>query len=305
MDTELQLEMFNGQPPKGQDWTIGVEFECLVPREYAEDIDIGDYHCGEPVYDAPEFNGRRWTIEYDSSVHSRSSSRQGVELVSPVLKGQAGVENILAFNDFLRDLPSRVNNSCGMHVHIGIDSVLGRNASSAKVINFITKVAHLSYRWQDALYAQCGSRRDRNHYCGRINDESSWVVNVRNGHDKPDSAKDRHQNHLSHLERYAPINMQNMNGKGTLEFRAFAGTLNKAKILHHLWSVYSIVHNAKRNIRRKAVRWSQKSAGQGRESLKWFNHHLGRNYFLPVFRDNFVNMRRVAERMAEQYDARC
>ena len=191
-----------------------------------------------------------------------------------------------------------------MHVHVGIDSVIGRGASSAKVVNFLTKVAHLTYRWQEALYAQSGTRRDRNSYCGRIQDESHWVINVREEHEKPASAKDRHRNSLNHLERYHAVNLQNMNGKGTVEFRAFAGTLNKQKMLHALWTVYSIIHNAKRNVSVKNLPFRQKSPGQGAESLKWFYHHLGRNYFLPAFRDNFQPMRRIAERMAAQYDAR-
>tara|TARA_Y100000310_G_scaffold343304_2_gene450293 strand:- start:287 stop:1204 length:918 start_codon:yes stop_codon:yes gene_type:complete len=305
MDIDTQLNMFDGQRNKGENWTIGVETECLIPQDYADQIDIGDYHCGEPVYDAPRFNNRRWCVEHDSSVHSRNSSRYPCEFVSPVLVGQQGLENVVAFHQWLRSLPTRVNNSCGLHIHVGIDSVIGQNASAARVINFVTKVAHLTYRWQDALYAQCGTRRDRNHYCGRIPDESNWVMNLRQEHEKPDTEKDRHNTHLNRLERYHPVNLQNLNGKGTIEFRAFAGTINKAKILHHLWSVYAIIHNAKRNVSRKHISWEQKSAGQGRESLKWFYHHLGRNSFLPIFRNNFTSMRRVAERMAEQYDQRC
>ena len=304
MDIDTQLNMFEGQPPKGEDWTIGVELECLIPRDYADNIDIGDYHCGEPVYDAPRFGCNRWTVEHDSSVDTRQQDMYACEFVSPILVGQEGVQHVLAFTEWLKNLPSGVNQSCGMHVHVGIDSVIGRGASSAKVVNFLTKVAHLTYRWQEALYAQSGTRRDRNSYCGRIQDESHWVINVREEHEKPDSAKDRHRNSLNHLERYHAVNLQNMNGKGTVEFRAFAGTLNKQKMLHALWTVYSIIHNAKRNVSVKNLPFRQKSPGQGAESLKWFYHHLGRNYFLPAFRDNFQPMRRIAERMAAQYDAR-
>jgi len=94
-----------------------------------------------------------------------------------------------------------------------------------------------------------------------------------------------------------------MNGKGTIEFRAFAGTLNHYKLMHHLWSVFSIVHNAKRNLNNTNYRWEQKST-RGTESLKWFYHHLGKNYFLPIFKNNFRKMRVKAEELATQYDAR-
>ena len=298
MELDKQLNMFEGQRRKGENWTIGAELEVLLPRDYAESIDIGDYHCGEPVYEAPRFGNRRWLVEHDSSVSSRSYNRYGCEFVSPILMGNEGVENVVAFSDWLKSLGTRVNNSCGLHIHVGIDSVLGRGASAAKIVSFITKVAHLTYRWQDSLYAQTGTRR------GRIHDGSNWVMNVRQEHEKPDTEKDRHNTYLNRLERYAPVNLQNMNGKGTIEFRAFAGTLNKYKILHHLWSVYSIIHNAKRNVNRKTLQWRQKSPSQGKESLDWFYHHMGRNYFLPIFRDNFARMRKKAETLATQYDSR-
>jgi len=303
MDIDKQLELFDGQKTRGENWTFGVELECLLPRDYAEGIDIGDYHCGEPVYEAPKFNGRRWLVEHDSSVSSRSYDRYGCEFVSPILKGNDGVQNVLDFTDWLKSHNTRVNTSCGLHIHIGIDSVLGRNPSSAKIVQFVTRVAHLSYRWQDALYSQTGTRRDRNHYCQRINDASGWVLSVQNEHERAPSEKCRHDTRLRSLERYAPVNLQNMNGKGTIEFRAFAGTLNKSKILHHLWTAFCIVHNAKRNISLKQMKWEQKSL-KGKDSLKWFHHHLGRNFFLPIFKENFATMRRKAETLSEQYDNR-
>lgn len=303
MNIDKQLELFDAQPPKGENWTFGVELETLLPSSYADSIDIGDYHCGEPVYEAPRFNRRRWLVEHDSSIRSRSYERQGAEFVSPILVGNEGVENALEFAEWLRSIGARVNNSCGLHIHIGIDSVLGRNASSATMVAFLTKVAHLSYRWQDSLYAQTGTRRDRNHYCQRINDSSGWVMSVQNEQRKPMNDKCRHDTTLNSLQRYAPVNLQNMNGKGTIEFRAFAGTLNKQKLLHHLWSVFAIIHNAKRNLRQDTYRWSQKSL-RGADSLKWFYHHLGKNYFLPIFKNNFRSMRRKAERLAIQYDER-
>tara|TARA_Y100000004_G_C8954040_1_gene429943 strand:- start:3103 stop:4017 length:915 start_codon:yes stop_codon:yes gene_type:complete len=303
MNIDKQLELFDSQAPKGENWSFGIELETLLPSEFADSIDIGDYHCGEPVYEAPRFNGRRWLVEHDSSISSRSYNRQGAEFVSPVLVGNEGVENVLGFAEWLRSVGARVNNSCGVHIHIGIDSVLGRNASSATMVAFLTKVAHLSYRWQDALYCQTGTRRDRNHYCQRINDSSGWVMSVQSEQAKPMNDKCRHDTPLRQLPRYAPVNLQNMNGKGTIEFRAFAGTLNKNKLLHHLWSVFSIVHNAKRNLRQETYRWEQKSL-RGSESLKWFYHHLGKNYFLPLFKSNFRSMRSKAERLAQQYDER-
>lgn len=303
MEIDNQLEIFDAQSPKGENWTFGVEIETLLPREYAESIDIGDYHCGEPVYDSPMFNGKRWLVEHDSSIRSNDYNRYGAEFVSPVLVGNEGVENAVAFTEWLRSHGTRVNNSCGLHVHIGIDSVLGRNASSATMVAFLTKVAHLTYRWQDALYAQTGTRRDRNHFCERIRDESGWVLSVRDEQRKPMHEKSRHHTSLNQLQRYAPVNLQNMNGKGTIEFRAFAGTLNKQKLLHHLWSVFAIVHNAKRNLRSDNYRWQQKSL-VGKDALKWFYHHLGKNYFLPIFKRNFRGMRRKAETLAIQYDNR-
>ena len=304
MDIDTQLNLFSDQARKGENWTFGVEIETTIPCDEADQMDIGDYHNGEPVYGAPRFNDYRWLAEHDSSIRSSTYSRTGVEFVSPVLVGNEGVENVLEFAKWLQSIGARVNASCGLHIHIGIDSVLGRGASTAKIVTFLTKVAHLSYRWQDALFAQTGTRRDRNHYCERIGDNSRWVLNVQEEQRKPVADKCRHNTHLNALPRYAPVNLQNMNGKGTIEFRAFAGTLNKYKLMHHLWSVFAIVHNAKRNLNSTNYRWQQKSPGNGQDSLKWFYHHLGKNYFLPSFKENFRRMRVKAEDLATQYDQR-
>jgi len=303
MDIDTHLNLFDSQSPKGENWKFGIEIETTMTDTWTGNNDIGDYHNGEPVYDAPVFNDRRWLAEHDSSIRTRSYSREGVEFVSPILVGNEGLRNAVDFVQWLRSHNARVNSSCGLHIHIGIDSVLGRGASTAKIVTFLTKVAHLTYRWQDALYAQTGTRRDRNHYCERIRDESGWVLSVREEQQKPTSDKCRHRTPLNRLQRYAPVNLQNMNGKGTIEFRAFAGTLNHYKLMHHLWSVFSIVHNAKRNLNNTNYRWEQKSIN-GVDSLKWFYHHLGKNYFLPIFKDNFRRMRVKAEDLATQYDAR-
>lgn len=304
MDIDTQLNLFSDQRAKGENWTFGIEVETTLPESQVQNMDIGDYHNGEPVYGAPRFNDARWLAEHDSSIRTNSYSREGVEFVSPILVGNEGVTHMLEFTKWLQSIGARVNHSCGLHIHIGIDSVLGRGASTAKMVTFLTKVAHLSYRWQDALYAQTGTRRDRNHYCERIRDDSRWVMEVQQEQRKPVAEKCRHDTRLNSLQRYAPVNLQNMNGKGTIEFRAFAGTLNKYKLMHHLWSVFAIIHNAKRSMNTTNYRWQQKSPGQGSESLKWFYHHLGKNFFLPSFRDNYRRMRVKAEDLAVQYDNR-
>ncbi len=77
---------------KAEGYSFGVELELLLPQTAINElgIRIGGYHAGYPL-PAPFPAG--WTAERDGSLHT---SRQGyvpVEIVSPVLRGRAGIES--------------------------------------------------------------------------------------------------------------------------------------------------------------------------------------------------------------------
>ncbi|MFB3882542.1 MAG: hypothetical protein ACE149_14845, partial [Armatimonadota bacterium] len=78
---------------KAERFTFGVEIECTIPKAKVEGlgITIGSYHHGCPL-PAPFPQG--WTAERDGSIHTDRRGFVPVEIVSPILKGRAGIEQV-------------------------------------------------------------------------------------------------------------------------------------------------------------------------------------------------------------------
>ncbi len=66
-----------------------------------------------------------WTAERDGSLHTSRRGYVAVEIVSPILKGRAGIEQIKQMAEVLRQVGAAVNPTCGMHIHVGARSVAG------------------------------------------------------------------------------------------------------------------------------------------------------------------------------------
>ena len=68
---------------------------------------------------------RHWKIVSDSSV------RGGFEVVSPVLQGEAGLDEVRKATTALDDMGATANRSCGYHVHLDAE---GLTASDIRAI---------------------------------------------------------------------------------------------------------------------------------------------------------------------------
>src|SRR5690606_33782458 len=139
----------------------GIELETRIPTSVG--VQVGNYHRGQAVHvgidatsslplNAPSFQGSRWKAERDGSIRC-DAGQMSCEFVSPILHGDEGVENLLRFVDFTRSIGATVNDSCGCHITVGIESVIGTDDPRA-VSEFIRKLAHIS-RWHArSLYGQ-------------------------------------------------------------------------------------------------------------------------------------------------------
>ena len=110
---------------------------------------------GTPIA-GPQFNGRPWKAERDGSISIRERGHVACEFVSPILKGNAGVAHVLEFLTFLWRIGATVNESCGLHVHIGL---AGLKPTSAEQANFVKILGRLVSRNATALYAQTGTTK--------------------------------------------------------------------------------------------------------------------------------------------------
>jgi len=226
---------------RAETYTWGVEIECFLPQNKVQElgISVGSYHHGHPLpYPFPQ----GWTAERDGSLHSSRSGYVAVEIVSPILKGRTGIEQVKQLSRILRELGATVNPSCGFHCHIGAEGVAG--TEFAAVAEWVAKLLYHVAMHETALYASTGThRRENGGYARSIKEQKRAADRVRR------APKPRKQEALRDavygLARYHTLNLTNLfTHKATVEFRAFAGTVEWVKMVGHICTCLALAERA-------------------------------------------------------------
>ena len=226
---------------------FGVEIETMVPATAG--LTIGSYHSGRAVVHAtaldgsrvtaPVFGGHYWKAERDGSIQVESGFAP-CEFVSPILHGEAGIQALREFVRFARAIGAKVNASCGLHVTVGVPSVIG-TAETPQVAAFVRKLVHFAKQNAWAIYAQTGTDRHLNHYAHQLADgvAGNLAKMCRAGSATQASilAEDCGRGMVNLRKAFAGAN-------GAIEFRAFAGTLNEFKVLHHVATALGLMRRA-------------------------------------------------------------
>ncbi len=137
--------------------TFGIELEGEFPRnEINEDkyYPVG-YHDLTQVNQAPE----GWITKTDGSLSRTNHTYFNAEIVSPVLFGEQGLVDTVYMIDMMNNDGFNVNNSCGLHIHVGV-----QNWSEAR----LNTLKNLYIKFEKAFYALNGQemiRRWNNQYC--------------------------------------------------------------------------------------------------------------------------------------------
>lgn len=181
--------------------TYGIEIECYIPNGHFSSNEVGRYHSGNQINGFPA----GWTAQEDGSIRGFGPTGYvAVEIVSPVLRGEEGLTQIVAVVDWLTSVNAYVNNNCGLHVHVG---------ASHLTPDQVYKLADEFRCYEKVLFALNGSKaqfRWNNSYC---KNSEAWGDNP-----------------LS--DRYQSLNFTNLfKSKKTVEFRLGAGTLDVETIL--------------------------------------------------------------------------
>lgn len=193
--------------------TFGIEIETHIP---AGALPVGSYYSGAPVHGLPE----GWVAKQDGSIQA-PAGRQGCEFVSPVLKGDDGIRQILAVVAKLNEIGAKVNASTGLHVHVGW------SGDSHALARLVTLVAN----FEKAIFASTGTKnRERGRWCASVQQHGDAV----------------RASTASSINRYHVLNLNNLYSgrRATVEFRAFAGTLNVVKILGYVSLCLGLVERA-------------------------------------------------------------
>jgi len=81
----------------------------------------------------------RWKIKDDTSVRADGEYRYGMELVTPILRGESDMIKLRSIVDCIEQY-GKVNRSCGMHVHVDITGE--QELPLRKLMKFFAKYEH-------------------------------------------------------------------------------------------------------------------------------------------------------------------
>jgi Putative amidoligase enzyme len=205
--------------------TFGVELEFIVARGQsrgmiASAITLAGVDCRSETYN--HNTGGHWKITTDASVGYDA----GAEIVSPVLRGEPGLEALAKVCRVLKNLGCKVNKKCGLHVHVGAREW---ELDAFKRLALIYANAETSI---DSFMAP--SRRGMaNNYCqpvsinrGRL-DRAVSMDDIAHAMGQVPG-----RTNVRGAERYRKLNLMSFWQHGTVEFRQHQGTVEEDKACH-------------------------------------------------------------------------
>lgn len=173
-----------------------------------------------------------WKIVRDGSVHGTNP----FELVSPILKGEEGLNELKKVCDVLETLEAKINKTCGLHIHFNARQ-FGIKQWRNIYKNYII--------FEETINSLMPESRRQNNFCKTLR-----TYDINDCFNKINEAKTVSQiaKKLNYDSRYYKINHQSFARHGSIEFRQHSGTVeykkisNWIKILHNLVSYSETEH---------------------------------------------------------------
>ena len=320
LDNNLQLadipSVMKNQDHKAAEATFGIEIETSIPL--CSDVNVGGYHNGNAVLrgrhattneviNAPRFGNACWRAERDASIRSATGG-MAAEFVSPILRGASGVQALADFVGFLNQIDAKVNETCGVHVTVSVDSIIGTSDNQARA-EFAQKLAHIAQWHSRAIYGQTGTGRHLNHYSHQFSEAvAQYARAMKNRPTLADKMR------AAEACGRGMVNFRKLFTHGVVEFRAFAGTTNVSKILHHVATAIGLcrrAHEVKNLGGFKKNKAQEARTRTAVSALDFLHDYLGwrgskRDCALGLFgllHTQFRHYRKTAVKMCEKFDA--
>lgn len=232
---------------------FGIEIEMTgLTRVAAARIAAGHFgtqaaHVGGSydAYTVRDDRNRQWKLVSDASIRCRNGNNRpagrdySVEFVSPICQ----YEDIETIQELVRELRAggaRVNNSCGIHVHVD---------ASAHTPQTLRNIVNIMASKEDLLYKTLQVQVDRQRYCQKADTGFLEELN----HKRPRTMDEVEQlwyngygGRYTHYDesRYHALNLHSVFSKGTIEFRMFNSTLHAGEVKSYIQLCLAISHQA-------------------------------------------------------------
>jgi hypothetical protein len=173
---------------------------------------------------------RHWKLVPDASV--RSMGNGCGELVSPPLRGEAGLVQLELAVTTLQNAGASVNVTTGIHVHHDMAGLTG-----SEIAAFVTLWSERQTAI-DSLVSQ-SRRGDRNTYCQNLSDYELRSIQ---------SDLNNYGRIRNDINRFRKINVMSYPKYGTVEIRQHQGSLDGAKLRHWILFGQALITAAKTHV---------------------------------------------------------
>ena len=232
---------------------FGIEIEMTgLTRAAAARIIAGHFGTqathvggGYDTYTVRDNRNRQWKLVSDASIRCRNRSNRSasrdysVEFVSPICQYE-DIETIQELVRKLRAGGARVNDSCGIHVHVD---------ASAHTPQTLRNIVNIMASKEDLLYKTLQVQVSREQYCQKADTRFLDELN----HKRPRTMDEVERmwyngyggryNHYDN-SRYHALNLHSVFSKGTIEFRMFNSTLHAGEVKAYIQLCLAISHQA-------------------------------------------------------------
>lgn len=233
---------------------FGVEIEMTgITRATAAKVIAGHFHTtathvggGYDTYTVRGEDGRQWNLVRDQSIDRRNSRgytdrhEYSVEMVTPICK----YDDITTIQEIVRKLRTagaKVNDSCGIHVHVD---------ASQHDVRTLRNLVNIMASKEDLLYKALDVEVERERYCKKVDMNFLEKLNKK----KPKEMRDLEDiwyegygyNRHAHYNnsRYRALNLHSVFTKGTVEFRLFNSTLHAGEVKSYIQLCLAINNQA-------------------------------------------------------------
>lgn len=200
---------------------------------------------GYDTYTIRDNRNRQWKLVSDASIRCRNRSNRSasrdysVEFVSPICQYE-DIETIQELVRKLRAGGARVNDSCGIHVHVD---------ASSHTPQTLRNIVNIMASKEDLLYKTLQVQVNREQYCQKADTRFLDELN----HKRPRTMDEVEEiwyngrggryNHYDN-SRYHALNLHSVFSKGTIEFRMFNSTLHAGEVKSYIQLCLAISHQA-------------------------------------------------------------
>ena len=233
---------------------FGIEIEMTgITRAAAARVIAGHFsttatHVGGTydAYSIRDAEERQWKVVSDASIQCELRRRTGVagrtyavEVVSPICR----YDDIPAIQEIVRKLRSagaKVNDSCGIHVHVD---------AAPHTVTTLRNIVNIMAAKEDLLYKALRVKVERENYCQKADTRFLDEMNQK----RPSTIEELEsiwydgptgRYHHYDYTRYHGLNLHSVFSKGTIEFRLFNSTLHAGEIKSYIQLCLAISHQA-------------------------------------------------------------